>query len=631
VPVAMAYRLEPAGSPADAAAPADDGTTFGFALGDYDPAHPLVLDPAVLLYCGYLGGSGTDSGNDIAVDAAGNAYVTGQTQSSETSFPAAVGPDVTHNGSDDAFVAKVNAAGTALVYCGYLGGSGIDYGNGVAVDAAGNAYVAGYTASTEQTFPVVVGPDLTYNGGTYDAFVARVNVQGTALDYCGYIGGSGNDRGFGIAASAGGNAYVIGVADSTQATFPVAVGPDVTHNGFNDAFVAKVNTQGTALDYCGYVGGSSGEQGVAIAVDPAGCTYATGHTQSTQGFPVAVGPDLTHNGGQYDAWVAKVNAAGTALDYCGYLGGNGDDRGRSIAVDAAGNPYVTGHTQSNEQTFPVTVGPDLTHNGGQDVFVTKVDSPTAALVYCGYLGGAAGESGTSIAVDAAGNAYVTGNTASDEQTFPATGGPDLTFNGGTNDAFVAKVDPLGMALVYCGYLGGDGADLGKGIAVDAAGNAYVAGSTQSTELTFPVAAGPDLTHNGGDDAFAAKVTSTSLIGVGAPTPGGQVNLALSAPGEAGLPYQLASSFGSGPIPIDTRRIELSPDSLLVFSISGAAPSIFRNYAGVLDAQGQASAALHIPNIPGLRTIRIYTAFVTLKASAPSGVASISNPFLFTIQ
>jgi acyl-CoA hydrolase len=472
-----------------------------------------VLDPALFVYAGYIGGSGRDVGLGIAVDSSGNAYVTGYTDSADATFPATVGPDLTYNGgSTDAFVAKVNAAGTALVYCGYIGGSDEDVGAGIAVDSSGNAYVTGFTQSTDATFPATVGPDLTYNGGSTDAFVAKVNAAGTALVYCGYLGGAGEDFGYSIAVDSSGNAYVTGQTLSTEATFPVAVGPDLTFNGGSDAFVAKVNAAGTALVYCGYIGGSGFDIGRGIAVDSSGNAYVTGSTASTEAtFPVAVGPDLTFNGGASpsDAFVAKVNAAGTALVYCGYIGGSGDDQGYGIAVDSSGNAFVTGSTSSTEVTFPVTVGPDLTYNGGSyDAFVAKVNAAGTALVYCGYIGGSNDDVSYGIAVDSSGNAYVTGYTQSTEATFPVTVGPGLTFNGFTffGDAFVARVNAAGTALLYCGYIGGSGDDFGYGIAVDRSSNAYVTGSTDSTEATFPAKVGPDLTYNGGaNDAFVVKI------------------------------------------------------------------------------------------------------------------------------
>src|SRR6185369_14480266 len=273
---------------------------------------------------------------------AGNAYVTGTTESTEVDFPVTVGPDLTYNGGVfDGYVAKVNAGGTALIYCGYIGGSGFDESFSIEVDSAGNAYVTGDTASNQASFPVTVGPDLTYNdAGIFDAFVAKVNAGGTALVYCGYIGGSTIDFGTGIAVDSGGNAYVTGTTRSTEASFPVTVGPDLTSNGSNDVFVAKVNAGGTALVYCGYIGGSDSDDAFGIAVDSTGNAYVTGIARSGMGLPVTVAPDLTFNGNG-DAFVAKVNAGGTALVYCGYIGGSDGDVGIGIAVDNAGNAYVT--------------------------------------------------------------------------------------------------------------------------------------------------------------------------------------------------------------------------------------------------------------------------------------------------
>ena len=319
--------------------PGKSAQFYGFEVGAYDHAQTLVLDPAILAYCGYIGGSGGDEGRGIAVDGSGNVYVTGITNSTETSFPVAAGPDLTQNGSYDAFVAKVNTSGTGLVYCGYIGGSGSDYGNGIAVDGSGNAYVTGYTFSTEATFPVAVGPDLVSNG-IDDAFVAKINAAGTGLVYCGYIGGSGYDYGYGIAVDGSGNAYVTGFTSSTEATFPVAVGPDLTFNGSYDSYVAKVSPFGTSLIYSGYIGGSGVEVGLAIALDGYGNACVTGYAYSTEAtFPVAVGPDLTYNSGG-DAFVAKINYLEQPIQKhaVGDFDGDGSDE---FAIDfGAGGVYM---------------------------------------------------------------------------------------------------------------------------------------------------------------------------------------------------------------------------------------------------------------------------------------------------
>jgi len=497
-----ARRVSDAGQP----------SVYGFQVGVYDVKKPLVIDPVTLIYSGYIGGVGSDSGNGIAVDATGAAYVTGFTNSSEATFPVVGGPDLTFNGTSDAFVVKVAPDGTALTYAGYIGGDDTDYGLGIAVDATGAAYVTGYTESSEATFPVVGGPDLTYNGSVYygDAFVAKVDPSGTALTYAGYIGGARDDYGRSIAVDATGAAYVTGYTESSETRFPVVVGPDLTFNGYYDAFVSKVDPSGTALSYAGYIGGSDYDYGNGIAVDATGAAYVTGYTYSSEAtFPEVGGPDLTVNG-SIDAFVAKVAPDGTALTYAGYIGGDDTDYGRSIAVDATGAAYVTGVTYSSEATFPVVGGPDLTFNGDSDVFVAKVAPDGMALTYAGYIGGASLDYGTGVAVDAPGAAYVTGGTESSEATFPIVGGPDLTFNGGTIDVFVAKVDPSGTALSYAGYIGGSGYDYDYGIAVDATGAAYVTGETYSSEVTFPVVGGPDLTYNGGYDAFVAKIAEPEL-------------------------------------------------------------------------------------------------------------------------
>jgi hypothetical protein len=527
--VDMRYQLEPK-PPGSTAGARDGSATYGFQIGAYDHTRTLVLDPVLLVYCGYIGGNSDDDGHGIAVDTAGHAYVTGTTASMD--FPATEG---SAHWNRDAFFAKITLDGTELEYAGFIGGEGYDDGNDIALDGLGNAYIVGLTSSGED-FPVKNGPDGIFNGGGSDAFVAKVNPNGTELVYAGYIGGSGDDIGAGIAVDAVGNAYVTGHTSSDESTFPKTVGPDLEYNGaLFDAFVAKVDPEGTALLYAGYIGGAGIDYGRDVAVDAAGNAYVTGETSSEQKtFPVQIGPDLAYNGGENDAFVAKVDPEGTALLYAGYIGGSSVDTGDGLAVDAAGNAYITGKTSSSEASFPDKVGPDRTYNGGKhDAFVAKVDA-AGALFYAGYIGGSGDDFGAGIAVDAAGNTYIAGSTNSDETTFPVKIGPGETYNGNLTcgiapeihpcfDAFVASVTASGAGLAYAGYVGGTGDDWGGGIAVDASGDTYITGSTNSSEATFPVKLGPDVIYTDNltcgtapdtypcFDAFVAKIHTTYKV------------------------------------------------------------------------------------------------------------------------
>ena len=400
-----------------AAHPREQVQIVGFTVGDYDRTRTLVLDPEMLVYCGFIGGSNDDRGTAVAVDSDGNAYITGYTKTDDGSFPATVGSlDTSHNDGSDAFVAKVKADGTGLLYCGFIGGSGDDGGGGIAIDSSGNAYVTGFSTTNDGTFPVSTGSiDTTHNGGR-DAFVTKVNADGTGLLFSGFIGGSGIDEGRGIAVDSSGNAYVTG--DTSSPNLPVSPpsSPFTTFNGGGDAFVAKVEATGTVLEYCGYIGGSGLDSGVAIAVDSDRNAYITGNTFSNTSFPVTSGPDLIFNGGSNDAFVAKVKTDGTALVYSGFIGGAGDDYGMGIAVDKSGNAYVAGYTDSTEASFPKAVGPSLKHNGGSDAFVAKVKKDGNELEYCGFIGGEGDDYGFGIALDSVGNAYLAGETYSTETT-----------------------------------------------------------------------------------------------------------------------------------------------------------------------------------------------------------------------
>jgi len=334
-----------------------------------------------------------------------------------------------------------------IVYAGFIGGSGSDRGYGVAVDADGAAYVVGVTQSRESTFPVNVGPDLTFNGDDddddTDAFIVKVLPDGSGLAYAGYIGGDDYDHAWGVAVGADGAAYVVGQTNSSDTTFPVIVGPDLTSEyGHGGGFIAKVLPDGSGLAYAGYILC----RGVAGAVDAENAAYVAGGAGPSAASSVIVGPDLTYNdnGGNFaedDAFITKVLPSGSGLAYAGYIGGSDNDLGTAIAVDASGAAFVVGSTASDEATFPASVGPDLTYNGSNgsgdfgDVFVAKVLPDGSGLVYAGYIGGNGYEWINSVAVDPAGWAYVVGPTGSSEASFPVIGGPDLTYNGGRGNLY----------------------------------------------------------------------------------------------------------------------------------------------------------------------------------------------------
>jgi hypothetical protein len=482
--------------------------SVGFQLASYDHAKPVVIDPVLLLYSTYLGGSASDNGGAIAVDTAGQAYVTGTAFS--TNFPTATPFQAASGGRFDAVVMKLSASGTSLLYSTYLGGSNVDQGHGIAVDAAGQAYVMGTTNSTN--FPTATPFQATLGSlGMEDVFVTKLNAAGTSLLYSTYLGGSGVDDGRGIAVDAAGQAYVTGATASTN--FPTVTPFQSTLGGTQDAFVTKLNAAGTSLLYSTYLGGSNTENnladGAGIAVDIAGQAYVTGTTLSTD-FPTA-NPFQATLGGTQDAFVTKLSAAGTSLLYSTYLGGNSTERGHGIAVDAAGQAYVTGETSSTN--FPTVTPFQATLGTVPDAFVTKLSAAGTSLLYSIYLGGNNLDQGWGIAVDAAGYAYVTGTTAS--TNFP-TANPFQATPVHAREVFVTKLSAAGTSLLYSTYLGGnDGTasvEAGFGIAVDAVGYAYVTGMTNSTN--FPTSNPVQAMSGGAGDAFVTKLSDKPLANAG---------------------------------------------------------------------------------------------------------------------
>ncbi len=409
-----------------------------------------------------------------------------------------------------------------LTYSSYLGGSAGDYGNGIAVDGSGNAYVVGQAGSTN--FPTTSGsfqPAISGTLGYTDAFVTKINAAGNAVVYSTYLGGGGPDVALGVAVDSTGSAYVVGEEESTN--FPLTAGAFQTQQMGWDAFVVKLNPTGSGLTYASHFGSAGDDHGLAIALDSAGNAYTTGWTTPPfdRSFPIVNAFQPNYGGGNNDAFVAKLNAAGSGLMYSTYLGGGTvlnatDDWGQGIAVDSAGSAYVIGATYSPD--FPFTAGAFNTPKGGLDVFVTKFSPAGSSVIYSARIGGNGRDNGLGIAVDASGNAYLTGYTESQDdpftagnQGFPVTAGAFQT--SGSFDAFVTKLNAQGSGLVYSTYLGGPAdVERGWGIAVNSAGNAYVIGDTKSFD--FPTANAIQPAYGGGlGDVFVSKLspTGSSLV------------------------------------------------------------------------------------------------------------------------
>ena len=494
--VLVASRYELAPSTAGA-------SEYGFVVGaGYDPSRQLIIDPG-LDYSTFLGGAAHEIGYGIAVDSAGNAYVTGFTQS--PNFPTTAGAfDRTGAASNslDAFVTKLNATGTALVYSTFLGGSNFEWGRAIAIDGAGNAYIAGQTKSSD--FPTTGGAfDRTFNVDTcprcgidqYDAFVTKLNAAGSALVYSTFLGGFDLDDALSIAVDGSGNAYVGGETGSSN--FPVTASAfDRTRNGEYDAFVTKFNPTGSALVYSTYLGGLFVDFIERTVVDGPGNAYVAGYTRSAD-FPTTAGSfDTTHNG-EFDAFVTKLNPAGSALVYSTFLGGSGFDSADGLAIDAAGNAYVAGGGGAD---FPTTSGAfDTTSGGG---YVTKLNATGSALVYSTFIRG----SGLSaVVLDGTGNAWFTGTGSPD---FPVTPDAFDASHNGMADAVVGALNPSGSALIFGTFLGGTESDVGSDIALDSGGDVTVTGHTYSAN--FPTTAGAfDRVWNGDTlifwgDAFVAN-------------------------------------------------------------------------------------------------------------------------------
>ena len=494
---------------------------IGFEVGPYDSTRPLIIDPVI--YSTFLGGESTDVGLSVAADPSGNAYVTGFTAS--TGFPTTPGAaQGAKAAGTDVFVTKLNPTGSGIVYSTFIGGGGTDWGSGIALDASGNAYVTGRTDSTD--FPTTTAAfDRTFGGGV-DAFALKLNPTGTGLAYSTYLGGSGFEhdrdniivvRSAAIAVDPAGNAYLTG--QTTSSDFPTANAIDASIGGgscpggnlvCSDVYLTKLNPAGSGLVYSTFLGGPDEDTGKSVFVDASGNAYLAG--TAFPGFPITPGAFRTFSQG-FEGFVSKVNAAGSALVFSSFLGGELSDAALGVAADGAGNTYVTGSTNSFQ--FPTTPGAFDTQKIGNesDAFVTKLNPSGSGLVYSTYLGERETDEGVGIAVDGEGNASIAGTSQ--------LGFPTLPCPTATHDAFTATFNATGSALLSSTCLGGRRDENANGIALDPSGNLYVTGETASSGAfqTSPFPTTPGVFQpafaGGATDAFVFKVSRAG--GGGTPT------------------------------------------------------------------------------------------------------------------
>jgi hypothetical protein len=481
----------------------------GFKLAAYNKAHTLTIDPEII-YSTFLGGTNSNTVNAIAVDANGNAFVTGATTSSN--FPTTEGP--AYNGDQDAFVTKLNPSGTALIYSTYLGGSADDGGDSIAIDALGQAYVVGGTTSVNfPTNNAYQSTKPTASTEDSDAFLTVLDPSGLFILYSTYFGGTGDDSAIGIALYKNGLVYIAGQTLSVD--LPSTLGAYQTTSGGNaDGFVAEFDTVSvggpSSLIFSTYLGGSNDDMLLGIDIDGSGSPYVVGNTTSAN-YPITPNAfQSTLNGGN-DILVTRLNSTGNLLLYSTYFGGSNVDFGFAIDVTSPSHVYITGFTASSDfVTSPGAFQPSF--GGSSDAFAVQLNclaSGASSLVYSTYLGGSGDDDGAAIRIDSSGGAIIAGNTTSFD--FPTT--PDSFTPSGSEDLFILRLNVPGTSLSYSTYFGGDNFDEVFGVDVDRNGNVYVVGQTFSFDGSFPITPGAFQTFfpESFNQGFVSKLSGTAPV------------------------------------------------------------------------------------------------------------------------
>ena len=393
-------------------------------------------------YSTYIGGSGQDYGTNIAIDGSNNIYLTGHTSSSD--FPTTVSAyDTSYNNNIDIFVCKLNSSGTSLDYSTYIGGSSQDYGESIALDDMNNAYVTGYTSSSN--FPITSTAFDTVQNGFRDVFVCKLNSSGSELNYSTYIGGIKNDEATSIALDGSNNIYLTGNTYSSD--FPTttnAYDTDFNSNGgIGDAFVCKLKNDFSALIYSTFLGGHDIDLAQSIALDQSNNAYITGYTNSSD-FPITSNSYDSIPNGSIDVFLTKLNSMGSSLEYSTFIGGIGADEAYALTLDKSNNAYITGFT--NSYNFPTTSNAyDTIYHRNKDVFLCKINNTGSTLDYSTFLGDTNDDEAYCIALDKSNNVYIAGQTKSID--FPITFDAYDTSQNGLYDVFVTKFNLINLSIL----------------------------------------------------------------------------------------------------------------------------------------------------------------------------------------
>lgn len=464
------------------------GNIFIIETGSYDSNNRLIIDP--LIYSTYIGGSKSDFGEVVATDSKGAVYIGGDTYSAD--FPTKKPFQGKRNGTRAVFITKIKRTGKKLVYSTYLGGIGLDYARGIAVDSKGNVYIAGSTCSPD--FPLKNAFQSKLNGEGSDLFVTKLGPKGNSLIFSTFLGGSAFEQLTDIAVNKQGSVYVAGYTESFD--YPMKNPIKGNKDGYRDGFVTKFHPKGNKLIYSTYLGGEDVDRVNAIAVDARGSAYVVGYSASSD-FPTK-NPFQNTLKGYDNVIVCKIDPKGKRLIYSTYLGGSCSDYAYGVAVDSEGCAYVIGQVHSID--FPLKNPIQDEKKGVEDAFVTKFNPKGNGLLYSTYLGGTDSELGHGIAVDKDGCACVTGITISKD--YPLVN----AFEDKNPDKFAvffSRINPDGKSLSLSSYIGGSDKEKAFRIAVDNKGYAYVVGYTDSKNMLTKKAL--QSKNNGETDAFLVKI------------------------------------------------------------------------------------------------------------------------------